>query len=83
MSVVRKTREVFYSPRRGRHFFTAKGAAMAEANARMYRLFPSEDAEHEDEWGRCTYPGFSFHEVPRLVAVRDRLVKRYLKALRG
>lgn len=83
MPVERKTREVYYSPRRGRHFFTAKGAAIAEANARMYKAFPSEKAEYDE----CNYyqlisPAWSFHEVPRLVAVRDRLVKRYLKALR-
>lgn len=81
MPVEKKTREVYYSPRRGRHFMTKIGAARAEANARMYKAFPSEDAEYEDDYGRCTYPGWNFTEEPRLVAVRDALVARYLKQL--
>lgn len=82
MSVVRKTREVFYSPRRGRHFFTAKAAALAEANARVKGWSPSEKSEYDDS-GRCTFPGYHFTENARLVAIRDRLYARYLKALRG
>jgi len=81
MPVEKKTREVYYSPRRGRHFMTKIGAARAEANARMYKAFPSEDAEYEDDYVRCTYPGWNFTGEPRLVAVRDRLVARYLKQL--
>lgn len=82
MGVEKKTREVYYSPRRGRHFMTKIGAARAEANARMYRAFPSEEPEYED-YGRCTYPGWDFTKEPRLVAVRDRLVDRYLRQLSG
>lgn len=82
MSVKRVNRPVFYSERRGRHFMTIRGAAMAEANARMYEWFPSEKAEYEDEFGRCTYPGFHFSSEPRLMAIRDRMVVRYMKQLK-
>lgn len=79
--IERRQREVFYSPRRRRHFMTRHGAANAEANARMWRFFPSEDAEYEDDFGRCTYPGWNWREVPRLVEVHKRLVARYLRQL--
>lgn len=82
MSVIRIDRPIYYSERRKRHFITARGAAMAEANARIYAWFPSEQAEYEDECGRCTYPGFHFSSEPRLVAIRDRLFARYMKKLR-
>lgn len=82
MSVKIVHRAVYYSARRGRHFMTARGAAMAEANAVMYERYPTESAEYEDEFGRCTYPGFHFSEDAHLVAVRDRLVKRYMAKLK-
>lgn len=81
MSVEKVTREVYFSPRRRRAFFTAKAAARAEANARMRTMFPPARSVYDDH-GRCEEPGWSFHEVPRLVSVRDRLIERYLKALR-
>ncbi|GGA00145.1 hypothetical protein [Dyella caseinilytica] len=83
MSVIRIDRPIYYSERRKRHFITARGAAMAEANARMYQWFPSEKAEYEDGYGRCTYPGFHFTSDPRLVAMRNRLFNRYMKQLKA
>lgn len=80
MPVEKKMREVYYSPRRRRHFMTKIGAANAEANTRMHNLFPPEDAEY-DEQGWATSPSWDFRYEPRLVAVRDRLVARYMKAL--
>jgi hypothetical protein len=77
-----KKRTVYFSPRRGRHFLTAKGAARAEANARMYKLFPSEREERDEDSYRVIWPGWSFLEVPRLVAVRDKLITRYLKKIK-
>ena len=77
-----RTRTVYFSPRRRRHFLTAFAAARAEANARIKRFFPAEDGER-DEYGRETYPGFHFTEEPRLVAVRDRLIARYMKRIGG
>ncbi len=81
MTVTKKVREVYYSPRRGRHFLTKQGCAMAEANARMYRLFPTEEPERDDDYGRIIWAGFNFNDVPRLVAIRDRLYQRYFREL--
>ena len=75
MSVQAKLRTVYFSPRRGRHFLTQLGAARAEANARMYRWFPSEPDDPFDGGG------WHFSSEPRLVAVRDRLVARYMRKL--
>lgn len=82
MAVRIVSRPIFYSERRRRHFITMRGAAMAEANARMYAWFPSEQAEYEDEYGRCTYPGYHFINEPRLVAIRDKLVNRYIRQMK-
>lgn len=76
-----RQRQVFYSPRRRRHFMTAIAAARAEANTRMQKFFPSEEVEYESDSGRQTYGGWSWREVPRLVAIHERLVARYLRQL--
>lgn len=60
---------------------TKRAAAIAEATAKVKGWYPTEKAEY-DEIG-CMYPGSHFTEVPRLVAIRDRLAKRYLKWLSG
>jgi hypothetical protein len=75
-----RTRQVFYSPRRRRHFMTAIAAAHAEANARMRCWFPTEPADGDPFDGSYS-PGWSWHAVPRLVAVHKRLVARYLRKL--
>lgn len=86
MSAVKVNRTVYFSQRKGRHFFTAKAAARAEANARVCRFFPTEKGS--DEYSKEGFqivsdPGWHFTEEPRLVAVRDRLISRYLKELRS
>jgi len=78
-----RQRTVYYSPRRRRHFLTLRGAAEAEADARMFRLFPSEEPERDGDYNQIIWPGFCFRDVPRLVAVRDRLVKRYMAAIKN
>lgn len=75
--IEKRQRITYYSPRRGRHFMTKRAAAMAEANERVKSWYPTEKAEY-DEIG-CTFPGSHFSEHPRLVAIRDRLAKRYMK----
>ena len=77
-----RTKVVYYSPRRRRHFFTAIAAANAEANARMNSAFPPEDAEY-DECRRETDPGWNWRNVPRLVEIKKRLVFRYMRKLKG
>lgn len=74
-----RQRQVFYSPRRRRHFMTAIAAARAEANARMRALFPPGPDEYEQ--GYCINEGWCWQLVPRLVAVHERLVARYLRRL--
>lgn len=69
-----KMRMVYYSPRRRRHFMTPIAAARAEANARMRRWFPPERVEPE-----VGDYGWDWHSVPRLVAVHERLVQRYMR----
>ena len=75
-----RQRTVYYSPRKNRHFMTAKAAAKAEANGRMNRWFPGELAEYDVYTGRETCPGWHWSNVPRLVGIHSRLVKRYLIA---
>lgn len=79
MAVETRTRTVYYSPRRRRHFMTAKAAAGGEASARMRKWFPRESAEYEGHL--MTYEGWDWRDVPRLVAIRDRLAERYLRQL--
>jgi hypothetical protein len=79
MSVQARNRVVYYSPRRGRHFLTQLGAARAEANARLYRFFPSERADYDGHL--LISPSWHFSAEPRLVEVRDRLVARYMRKL--
>lgn len=74
-----RQREVYYSPRRRRCFLTAKAAAHAEATARMRKWWPNESPEYES--GFMTEPGWSFESDPRLLAIRDRLAKRYVRQL--
>lgn len=86
MTAAKVTRTVYFSPRKRRHYFTAKAAARAEANARICRFFPTEKGSTEyGENGRPIEndPGWHFTEEPRLVAIRDRLAARYLKELRA
>ena len=75
MSVQAKLRTVFFSPRRRRHFMTPIAAARAEAGARIKRFFPTEKPDED-------VSGWHFTEVPRLVAVFDRLVARYMRQLK-
>lgn len=79
MGIEARARTVYYSPRRRRHYMTAAGAANAESAARMRRWFPPESSEYED--GFLISPSWHWCEVPRLVAIRDRLTRRYLKQL--
>lgn len=79
--IERRERPVFYSPRARRHFLTKRAAAHAEATARVIIWYPTEKAEYDDA-GRQTFPGSHFTEVPRLVAIRDRLVQRYMRLLK-
>lgn len=74
----RRVKTVFYAPTRGRHYFTSKGAAFAEAGAMLARKYPTERAEYHD--GRMTYSGFHYTTDERLVRVRERLARRILKA---
>lgn len=86
MSAIKVQRTVYYSPRKRRHYFTAKAAARAEASARICRFSPTEKGSTEyGEFGNpiSDDPGWHFTEEPRLVAVRDRLTSRYLKELRA
>lgn len=86
MSAIKVQRTVFYSPRKRRHYFTAKAAARAEAAARICHFFPTEKGETQySEYGLPIFndPGWHFTEEPRLVAVRDRLAARYLRELRA
>lgn len=85
MSAIKVQCTVYYSPRKRRHYFTAKAAARAEAAARICRFFPTEKEETEYSDGRPIGhdPGWHFTEEPRLVAVRDRLTARYLRELRA
>ena len=80
MAVEVRTRKVYYSPRRGRHFFTAEAAAKAEASARIKRFFPTEKPDDAAD-GFGIDPGWHFSEVPRLVTVQARLFRRYLMQL--
>lgn len=75
-----RIRKVYYSPRKNRHFMTAKAAAKAEANGRMNLWFPKESPEYE--MGHCTDPGWHWSEVPRLSDIHARLVKRYMRQLK-
>lgn len=77
-----RTRSVYYSTRRRRHFLTAEGAAKAEASARMSKAFPSDGGE-TDDMGRRTWDPWCWRDVPRLVAIYDRLVKRYMAAIKS
>ncbi len=76
-----RTKVVYYSPRKRRHFITARAAARAEANGRMNAAFPSEPAEYEER-GYCVDPGWDWRSVPRLVKIHEKLVSRYLQKLK-
>lgn len=76
MTVQARSRVVYFSPRRRRHFMTSIAAARAEAGARIKRFFPTEKPNEDD------HSGWHFTEEPRLVAVFDRLVARYMRQLK-
>ena len=86
MSAIKVQRTVYYSPRKRRHYSTAKPAPRAEAAAPIAHFCPTEQGETQyDEYGRPIFndPGWHFTEEPRLVAVRDRLTARYLRGLQA
>lgn len=84
MPVEKKTKEVYYSPRRRRHFMTKLAAARAEASARIKRFFPTEmpETQYSDYGSPISHdPGWHYTEEPRLIAIYDRLVARYMRQL--
>ena len=70
-AIVKKTREVFFAPTRGRCYFTKAAAVRAEAAAIIAKRYPSDLPEHED--GYMTYPGFNWREIPRSDVMFRRL----------
>jgi hypothetical protein len=76
------TRTVYRAPTKGRSYLTAKSAANGEAAAMLGKKYPSERPEYEDDFGRCTYPGFHWREDERLMRVHARLARIILRHIR-
>lgn len=75
MNIEARTRTVYYSPTRGRHYFTLRGCARGEASARIEEAYPTEHGDYSE-------PGYHFSMDPRLVKIRDYLMRRYMRAYR-
>ena len=75
MGVEKRTREVFYAPTAGRHFFTKKAAIRAEAIAMVSAENPKEKAEHDDDFGRCTYPGYQLPDDEFWPLVHEKITE--------
>ena len=65
-----RTHLVWYAPTARRHYLTKQGACVGEARARIKVKYP---AEKSDE----SYPGWSWHDLPRA----EVLLKRYARVL--
>ena len=74
--VWRLVRQVWFSPTAQKHYFTKRGACIAEARARIKLKYPSEDSEN-DEHGRCIYKGWYWGDLPR----SEVLLKRYARVI--
>lgn len=82
MANVKKLDAVVYlAPTAGRRFFTARGAAMAEAGAMVRAKYPSEKAEYEN--GYQTYPGYHWSQSDELVKLHARLARMILRRLKA
>uniref|UniRef100_UPI003341C3B3 hypothetical protein n=1 Tax=Castellaniella defragrans TaxID=75697 RepID=UPI003341C3B3 len=75
-----KPATAYYAPTKGRRYLTARAAAYGEAAAQLENKHPSEATEYDD-FGRITYPGYSWREDERFVRVRQRYARLLLRAL--
>jgi len=81
MSALRKVqRTVYFAPKKGRHYLTARGAAVAEANAILENKYPTEKPEYEN--GMCYFPGYHWRSEERLLRVHKRVARILLRNLR-
>jgi hypothetical protein len=67
-------RTVYHSPRASRCFMTLRAACNAEARAILKAKYPNEGPEYHD--GHMTYPGFSWHALPRSDVLYRRLARK-------
>lgn len=75
MTVEKRTREVFYAPTARRHFFTKKAAVRAEAIAIVSSAHPKEKPEYDDDFGRCTNPGYQMPDDEFWPLVREKIIE--------
>jgi hypothetical protein len=81
MSALRRVeRPVYFAPTKGRHYLTARGAAVAEANALLAKKYPTEKPEYEN--GMCYYDGYHWSSEERLLKVHKRVMRILLRNLR-
>lgn len=74
-----RTKTVYYSSRKNRHYFSLAAAVEAEASKAIEERYPSESSEH-DELGRCTNPGWWWKNEIEKSYILLRRVKRLVKA---
>lgn len=81
MSALRKVeRPVYFAPTKGRHYLTARGAAVGEANALLVKKYPTEKSEYE--YGVVCDPGYHWSSEERLLKVHKRVMRILLRNLR-
>jgi len=74
--IERKIQEVYYSPTANRTFITKRGAANAEACAKIRKKYPSEP------YDPCTGTGFHWiNDLPNGEKIQKRLSDLIFKAI--
>ncbi len=71
---------VYRSSVKGRRYLTLKAAIRAEAMAIITKKYPYERPEYENEFGRCTSPGWYWLQDMERADVLLRRMMRLVKA---
>lgn len=75
MSIITKTRTVYFSSAANRTYLTKRAAVSAEAGKLIERKYPTEPYESD------TGAGWHWKSDARLVRLHKRLVRRILRSL--
>ena len=78
MTIEARTKTVFFSSLKRRHYMTRKSAIRAEACALIEARHPSEKAEYEN--GFCYYHGFHWTSIPRSDVYLRRVMRLVIRA---
>jgi len=74
VSITATTITVYRAPTAGRRYLSLRAACNAEARAILKAKYPDERPEYDS--GHLTYPGFTWHDLPRSKVLHRRLARR-------